>query len=339
MEKGHTKIWKINDVNDQAIEEAAVFLKAGILVAFPTETVYGLGADARNEQAVSEIFKAKGRPEDNPLIVHVGDKSSVDPWVKEIPNHAEKLMRTFWPGPLTIILPVGKGLARNVTAGLETVGVRVPDHPVGRALLQEAKIPVAAPSANRSGRPSPTSAEHVRTDLDGRIAGILDGGTTGVGVESTVIDCSLPTPMILRPGGVTRAEIEQVIGAVEVAGSLEKNEPPRSPGMKYKHYAPETEVWLVRDPEKIIELADQLKNEGQKVGFLVSNELAAEHELDELFLLGSRDHLEEVSQNLYRRLREIDTRDVDIVLAESFSTDGIGEALMNRLERAATEIK
>ena len=181
MEKGHTKIWKINDVNDQAIEEAAVFLKAGILVAFPTETVYGLGADARNEQAVSEIFKAKGRPEDNPLIVHVGDKSSVDPWVTEIPNHAEKLMRTFWPGPLTIILPVGEGLARNVTAGLETVGVRVPDHPVGRALLLEAKIPVAAPSANRSGRPSPTSADHVRTDLDGRIAGILDGGTTGVG--------------------------------------------------------------------------------------------------------------------------------------------------------------
>ncbi|MBR7554096.1 L-threonylcarbamoyladenylate synthase [Allobacillus sp. GCM10007491] len=340
MEVNHTtKQWKIDTPEDHRLNEAADWLKDGKLVAFPTETVYGLGADARNDQAVKNIFEAKGRPADNPLIVHVGDVEAVSELVTEVPEHAKKLMETFWPGPLTIILPVGNQLASDVTAGLDTVGIRIPDHEIGRALLKAANIPVAAPSANRSGRPSPTSAAHVITDLNGRIDGVVDGGITGVGVESTVIDCSMETPMILRPGGVTREQIEDVIGPVGVTGKLAASEQPRSPGMKYKHYAPDTAVWLVREARNMAVIANQLKDQGKKVGYLVSLERAHEMNLEQPFILGSRENIDEITQQLYQKLREIDEHDYDVVLAESFSKKGIGEALMNRLERAASEIK
>ncbi|MGM8215006.1 L-threonylcarbamoyladenylate synthase [Bacillaceae bacterium W0354] len=339
-----TKLWKLNHSDEitfqQYIKEITAMLQAGKVVAFPTETVYGLGADATNEQAVKQIFQAKGRPSDNPLIAHVGDRGQVNDYVTEIPSHAKKLMDEFWPGPLTIILPSNGQLAKNVTAGLSTVGMRMPDHPHALAILQAVDRPIAAPSANRSGKPSPTTAEHVWLDLNGRIDGIVDSGKTGVGVESTVIDCSIGPPMILRPGGVTREEIEAIIGPVAIAKSeLEKNEAPRSPGMKYKHYAPDAPVWMVKgDAEKMRRLAEQLQADGLKVQFLISKERAQELELEDAIVIGSRHDLNEITMNLYDSLRKVDTLKVDLVLAESFSNKGIGEALMNRLERAADKI-
>ncbi|MGP4072327.1 L-threonylcarbamoyladenylate synthase [Piscibacillus sp. B03] len=333
----HTDVWKIDTLPDTQIEEAANQLKEGQTVAFPTETVYGLGADATNEQAVQAIFDAKGRPADNPLIVHIGSTDVLEKYVTHIPERASKLMDAFWPGPLTIILPSNGTLAKNVTAGLETVGLRMPDHPIALALLKTSELPVAAPSANRSGKPSPTTADHVYHDLNGRIAGIVDGGRTGVGVESTVIDCTLDRPMILRPGGVTQSDIEAVIGAVDIAPSkVKKDEQPRSPGMKYKHYAPDAPIWIVRGG------ADRMKNVAEEVAgrvtFLVSQERADELGVNDALILGSRDDLSSITSNLYDALRQIDQMDTDLVLAESFSKDGIGEALMNRLERAATKV-
>ncbi|HBB5410576.1 TPA: threonylcarbamoyl-AMP synthase, partial [Listeria monocytogenes] len=232
--------WNINNQqsNQVIFQEAAKLLRSGECVAFPTETVYGLGADATNQAAVQKIYEAKGRPSDNPLIVHIARREQMDPFVASYPVKAIQLMEKFWPGPLTVILPLKKdSLATNVSAGLSTVGVRMPEHPVSLALIDAANIPVAAPSANRSGKPSPTTASHVIEDLDGKIAGIIDGGATGVGLESTVIDCSLDIPVILRPGGVTKEQIEQIIGPVDIAtNNTKETEKPKAPGMKYTHY-------------------------------------------------------------------------------------------------------
>lgn len=221
----HTNMWVVDNVVERKkyypqLQEAAKLLRENEAIAFPTETVYGLGANAMNDEAIAKIFEAKGRPSDNPLIVHIGTKSQLDGIVKEIPPVAEKLMEHFWPGPLTIILPRKEGISEKVTAGLHTVGVRMPDHPVALALIEEANVPVAAPSANRSGRPSPTLASHVYEDLNEKIAGIVDGGATGVGVESTVIDCTSAVPTILRPGGITKEQLEAVIGTVSLDPAL-----------------------------------------------------------------------------------------------------------------------
>ncbi|MFD2638549.1 L-threonylcarbamoyladenylate synthase [Piscibacillus salipiscarius] len=322
------------------INEAAELLMSGQTVAFPTETVYGLGADATNEQAVQAIFDAKGRPADNPLIVHIGQADLIKKYVTHKPETASKLMDAFWPGPLTIILPSNGTLAKNVTAGLDSVGIRMPDHPVALELLKTCQLPVAAPSANRSGKPSPTTADHVAHDLTGRIAGIVDGGKTGVGVESTVIDCTIDKPMILRPGGVTKSDIEAVIGPIDVASSkVKRDEQPRSPGMKYKHYAPDAPIWIVRgDASQMRKVADEAAERGESVQVLVSKERANELGFSDAVILGSRSDLTGITSNLYDALRQIDDLDVDLVLAESFSKEGIGEALMNRLERAATRI-
>ncbi|RPF54096.1 L-threonylcarbamoyladenylate synthase [Aquisalibacillus elongatus] len=330
-----TQLWTLEQI-DQAAEQ----LTKGQTVAFPTETVYGLGADATNEQAVEAIFQAKGRPSDNPLIVHIGSRNVLSDYVRDIPDHAQKLMDAFWPGPLTIILPSNGKLAQNVTAGLDTVGMRMPNHPHALELLKACSLPVAAPSANRSGKPSPTTAEHVYYDLNGRIAGIVDGGKTGVGVESTVLDCSSENPMILRPGGITRSDIESVIGPVDVAPAMiEKNEAPRSPGMKYKHYAPDAPIWIVRgSAENMKRVADEAKREGKTVQFLVSEERAQELGVDDALVLGSRHQPEVLTSHLYDRLRQVDQIEADLILAESFSEKGIGEALMNRLERAASKV-
>ncbi len=249
-------------------------------------------------------------------------------------------MDAFWPGPLTIILPSNGTLAKNVTAGLDSVGIRMPDHPVALELLKTCQLPVAAPSANRSGKPSPTTADHVAHDLTGRIAGIVDGGKTGVGVESTVIDCTIDKPMILRPGGVTKSDIEAVIGPIDVASSkVKRDEQPRSPGMKYKHYAPDAPIWIVRgDASQMRKVADEAAERGESVQVLVSKERANELGFSDAVILGSRSDLTGITSNLYDALRQIDDLDVDLVLAESFSKEGIGEALMNRLERAATRI-
>ncbi|MET3684152.1 L-threonylcarbamoyladenylate synthase [Alkalibacillus flavidus] len=325
-------------VHEDAIQEAAMTLKQGDTVAFPTETVYGLGADATNEDAVGKIFTAKGRPADNPLIAHVGRRDVVYDYVTNVSPQAEQLMDAFWPGPLTLIMPAQTTLASNVTAGLTTVGFRMPDHPVALALLQAADIPVAAPSANRSGKPSPTAAEHVLHDLDGRINEVVDGGKTGVGVESTVIDMTLGVPMILRPGGVTRADIEAVIGPVDVAPSLQDDVAPRSPGMKYKHYAPDCPIWIVTgETDAMQRVAYELAQDGKRVGFLVSDERAKELATNDVFTLGSKGDLIAVTSHLYDRLRQIDMSDYDVILAEAFSKEGIGTAFMNRLEKAASK--
>ncbi len=327
--------------NDESITDAAKLLKAGEVVAFPTETVYGLGADATNPVAVAKIFEAKGRPSDNPLIVHVANEQQISRYVTTISSTAKQLIAAFMPGPLTIILPSNGTIADNVTAGLGTVGIRIPDHPAARALIAEADLPIAAPSANLSGKTSPTSAIHVFQDLNGKIAGILDGGQTGVGVESTVIDCTSTIPRILRPGGVTRAQMEAVLGqAIEDAYTESASMTPIAPGMKYKHYEPDVPLILVDgEPTFFQEQIDMYQKDGKKVGALVSEELAPLIRTDQLQMCGSTEDLTTVAAQLYQSLRAFKATEVDLILAEFFPEEGVGQAIMNRLKKAASYIE
>ena len=321
------------------LEKAANLLKQNEVVAFPTETVYGLGANALSDNAVEKIFEAKGRPSDNPLIVHIAELSQLEEIVTFIPEKAKILMNTFWPGPLTIIFNRKPNvLSEKVTAGMETVGIRMPDHPIALQIIHQSKLPIAAPSANRSGRPSPTIAEHVLEDLDGRIAGIVNGGDTGVGVESTVIDCTQEIPMILRPGGVSKEEIEQVIGEIALDPGLENKNiiRPKSPGMKYTHYAPDAPVYLVDGTTNFLqELVRNKQNDGMKVGVIATEETQKEYVADAVISCGKRGDLHSVAHSLYDTLRAFNNLDVDIIFAETFPLDGIGLAIMNRLEKAA----
>lgn len=341
-----TKYIKVNLVNPEAklLEEGGLILRRGGLVAFPTETVYGLGANALDGQAVQGIFQAKGRPADNPLIVHVAGREAVGSLVKEVPGVAGELMDAFWPGPLTIILPVGKQVPVEVTAGLDTVAVRMPRHPVALGLIRAAGVPVAAPSANTSGRPSPTTAQHVLNDLEGQIDMVLDGGPAGVGVESTVLDLTAPVPMVLRPGGVTPEELSLVLGNVDVdpqARSVNQREGrPRSPGMKYTHYAPRARLLIVEGQAeavavKINELAREYRNRGRRVGILSYEESADFTNIGEVILVGRRAQPETVAAKLYAALRRFDETDVDLILAEGIADCGVGLAVMNRLRKAA----
>ncbi|MGP4038903.1 L-threonylcarbamoyladenylate synthase [Gracilibacillus sp. D59] len=324
------------DASKQSLVKAAQLLNNQEVVAFPTETVYGLGADATSEVAVSKIFKAKGRPADNPLIVHVHHPSQIKHYVTEISTMAQTLIDHFMPGPFTIILKSNGTVADTVTAGLDTVAIRVPDHKIGRALIQEANLPLAAPSANLSGKPSPTTAEHVYQDLNGRIAGIIDGGATGVGLESTVVDATGDIPVILRPGGVTKQEIEDVAGTVELTGSL-KEKQPKSPGMKYNHYEPDAPLVLI-DGDQIFfqKHINSYQQEGKKVGVIASKPLVNLLQADISYSCGNRDDLSEVATNLYYALRYFNDTNVDIILAETYPQVGIGDAIMNRLTKAAT---
>ncbi|TCJ81324.1 UNVERIFIED_ORG: translation factor SUA5 [Bacillus cereus] len=338
----HTNMWVVDNVVERnkyypQLQEAAKLLRENEAIAFPTETVYGLGANAMNDEAIAKIFEAKGRPSDNPLIVHIGTKSQLDGIVKEIPPVAEKLMEHFWPGPLTIILPRKEGISEKVTAGLNTVGVRMPDHPVALALIEEANVPVAAPSANRSGRPSPTLASHVYEDLNEKIAGIVDGGATGVGVESTVIDCTSDVPTILRPGGITKEQLEAVIGTVSLDPALkDEKEKPKSPGMKYTHYAPKAPLSIVEGSREFIQrLVDEKKEEGFKVGVLTTEEYQLVYNADVILSCGVRSDLASVATKLYDVLRTFDASEVDVIFSESFPNEGIGNAIMNRLTKAA----
>ncbi|MGR9633261.1 L-threonylcarbamoyladenylate synthase [Bacillus cereus] len=338
----NTNMWVVDNVVERKkyypqLQEAAKLLRENEAIAFPTETVYGLGANAMNDEAIAKIFEAKGRPSDNPLIVHIGTKSQLDGIVKEIPPVAEKLMEHFWPGPLTIILPRKEGISEKVTAGLHTVGVRMPDHPVALALIEEANVPVAAPSANRSGRPSPTLASHVYEDLNEKIAGIVDGGATGVGVESTVIDCTSAVPTILRPGGITKEQLEAVIGTVLLDPALkDEKEKPKSPGMKYTHYAPKAPLSIVEGSREFIQrLVDEKKEEGFKVGVLTTEEYQHVYNADVVLSCGVRSDLASVATKLYDVLRTFDASEVDVIFSESFPNEGIGNAIMNRLTKAA----
>jgi L-threonylcarbamoyladenylate synthase len=310
---------------EETYSQAVEILENGEVVAFPTETVYGLGAVAADEEAVDKIFKAKGRPADNPLIVHVDSKETAMEYAVNVTRKAEKCMEAFWPGALTLILNAKPDtFAANVTAGLDTVGIRVPNHPVALNLLRQLKMPVAAPSANTSGKPSPTLAEHVYHDMAGKIPLILDGGPTTIGIESTVLDMTCEPPCILRPGEVTKEQIEEVIGMVRSSSDIQGNAP-KSPGMKYAHYAPEAPVYLIEEEVRLIEMAiDHVHNEGKKVAVL-SHHAFPRADFD--FPLSA--------ETLYDCLRKCDMIDVDIILAAVSSDKQKDGAILNRLEKAA----
>lgn len=323
-----THIAAVNSI--KAYEQAATLLQDGQLVAFPTETVYGLGAIATNAKAVAAIFEAKGRPSDNPLIVHIGTKQAVEQYCTNVSTLAKQCMASFWPGPLTLVMQAKPNmLATNVTAGLSTVGVRMPDHPVALQLLQTVNAPVAAPSANRSGKPSPTRASHVYDDLVGRIPLILDGGRTGIGLESTVLDVTQHPPVILRPGGVTKEMLEQVIGEVKEAKLTDAPEAPRAPGMKYTHYAPNAPVYLIEEStEKITAALTELAHE--RVALIAPASCTVQAPI-RISLGESAD----IAVNLYDALRECDKTDATMILVTATTTEGVGTAIMNRLEKAA----
>ena len=324
---------------------ASEILKGGGLVAFPTETVYGLGANALDREAVLSIFAAKGRPADNPLIVHIHDRKQLEP-LCDVPERALPLMDAFWPGPLTILCNRKPVIPDQVTAGLPTVAVRMPSHPVALAMLQACGLPIAAPSANSSGRPSPTTAAHVLEDMNGKIPLIIDGGMCDVGVESTVLDLCHGEPVILRPGGVTREMICSVLNCdVAVAGSvlrpLRENEQALSPGMRYRHYAPKAVVTLVRGPEDhVVPLLEKLCHEQQAQGKKSCVLCFSEH----VSLLsgcnphdiGSFSSPDEIAHRLFDILRRLDKEGMEMVFSEVVPPEGVGLAVMNRLGRAAS---
>ena len=309
------------------IEEATDLLINDEIVAIPTETVYGLAADARSDIAVSKIFKAKGRPSDNPLIVHVGDITQIDKLVIDVSESARLLMDYFWPGPLTIILKSTGSVSKLVTAGLETIGLRIPSHKTTLELLRTSGIPLAAPSANISGKPSPTSADHVRDDMEGRISGIIDGGECHIGLESTVIDMTNDAPIILRPGGISKEQIESVIGHIDISNG--SSEHPKSPGMKYAHYSPDASVYIVKGGvEHFSKMILEFKSQNLKVGVLCLDGTKEKYEIAHVVK-----GIEGKGKNLYSALREFDVHDIDVVLCELFNNT----AVMNRLLKASEE--
>lgn len=332
-----------NQIEEQVIEEAGEILKSGGLVAFPTETVYGLGADALNEEAARKTYEAKGRPSDNPLIVHIARLSYLDKIVKDIPKKAVDLAGMFWPGPLTMIFEKSGLVPYGTTGGLETVAVRMPDDAAARALIVAGGGYISAPSANTSGRPSPTSAKHVEEDMDGRIDMILDGGSVDIGVESTIVDMTVTPPMILRPGAITKEMLEGVIGEVQVDAALlseSSEEAPKAPGMKYRHYAPKAQLKIVQgtlrdEVHAIKQLAYGKYREGKKVGIIASAETFSQYTTGLVKNIGTRENQVSIAKNLYKILREFDEEDVNYIYSESFAIDGIGQAIMNRLEKAA----
>ncbi|MDD4898288.1 MAG: L-threonylcarbamoyladenylate synthase [Methanocellales archaeon] len=322
------------------IRIAADVIRKGGLVAFPTETVYGIGADALKSEAVASIFRAKNRPADNPIIVHVADREEVYKLTKDVPMTAEELMDFFWPGPLTLVLKKSEIVPYVTTGGLETVALRMPDHRVPLALIAESGVPIAAPSANPAGKPSPTNARHVMEDLGSKVDIILDGGPTRVGVESTVLDLTTSKPKILRPGGITAEELVDLLGAIDVAGIKMELEVAPSPGMKHKHYAPNSDMIVVEGEDfdiltrKVQELADEHRQGGKRVGIMATSE-SPRYDADIVKVVGSRADLRTVARNLFEILRGFDEAKVDMIIAEGVETKGIGLAIMDRLERAA----
>jgi L-threonylcarbamoyladenylate synthase len=342
-----TILLKVNSQNPETekIRIAADFIRKGGLVAFPTETVYGLGADALNAEAVLALFKAKKRPLDNPPIVHVCNVKDVHGLAMEIPTKAEKLMKAFWPGPLTLIFKRSAAVPDVTVAGLDTIAVRMPRHNVALALIRESGCPISAPSANLAGKPSPTTAIHVIEDLDGRIDAVLDAGPTVIGVESTVLDLTVDPPQILRPGGTPYESLKKTLGRVELNPAVIAEEPitiekARSPGLKHKHYAPDADVIVVDGKpsaviDKINELATFHMRRGSRVGILCTDETAEHYTADVVKTLGSRNDLSGVARNLFGLLREFDLDRVDVIIAESVPTEGLGLAVMNRLRKAS----
>jgi len=334
------------NIDQNVIEEAADILRKGGLVAFPTETVYGLGANGLDENACRKIYEAKGRPSDNPLILHIGEREQLDRIAEEIPDCAEMIMDAFWPGPITIIFKKKSIVPDSVTGNFGTVAVRFPSNKIARSLINAADLPIAAPSANTSGKPSPTRASHVLFDMDGKIDMIIDGGAAKFGLESTIIDVSGDVPTVLRPGAITLEMLEDVLGYVELDPALsgaQVKAAPKAPGMKYTHYSPNAKVILVRgEKEKVIEkinsLVEERKKEGLKTGVMATDEDAERYNAHIVLSLGSRKNEEEIGSNLFKVLRKFDYLGADIVYSEVFDETGEGAAIMNRLKKAAGNV-
>ncbi len=330
--------------NIEQINKAADIIKNGGLVAFPTETVYGLGADGLNKRAVKSIYEAKGRPSDNPLILHISSLDEINGLVGEIPEKALPLMEKFWPGPLTLIFKKSEAVPYETTGNLDTVAIRFPVNKIARLLIRQSGVPIAAPSANTSGKPSPTRASHVEFDLNGKIEMILDGGACEYGIESTILDVSTKTPCLLRPGSITKEEIEKEIGPIDVDkavyAKIGADEKPKAPGMKYTHYSPLATVKIVRgDREKmtakINELALLAKSEGKKVGILATEENKDKYPNFDVLVLGSVKDGKQIASNVFKMLRKSDSRGFDTVLCEGFPDKGLWLSVMNRLRKAA----
>ena len=333
-----------SDSDEQIYERASKILRSGGLVAFPTETVYGLGADALDKDASAKIYAAKGRPSDNPLIVHIADKKALYELSSDVNEWALKAAEVFWPGPLTMILKKKDIVPDSITGGLPTVAVRMPSHPVAARLIKKSGVYIAAPSANISGKPSPTKAEHVIHDMNGRIDMIISDDTVDIGVESTIIDLSGSVPVILRQGYITWQQLADVFGEVEVdpavTGSVADGIVPKAPGMKYKHYSPDAKVVIVmgetgRVADKINELTAQRHEEGASVGVMAVSENVGMYNADMVVDMGSRCDEAEAAKKLFSALRSFDDKRIEYVYSESFPTDNVGQAVMNRLIKAA----
>lgn len=345
-----TKVWKVSDSGNfteeerEHLKEAAEILKRGDLVAFPTETVYGLGANALDESAAKKIYAAKGRPSDNPLIAHISDLEMIEPLISYFPEKGRRLAEAFWPGPMTMIFPKSEIVPYGTTGGLDTVAIRMPSDPVAAELIRLAGVPVAAPSANTSGRPSPTMAEHVYQDMNGKIDMILDGGPVGIGVESTIVDVTGEIPMLLRPGAITMEMLRETVGEVEIdpaiVGPMSADMRPKAPGMKYRHYAPKAELTLVEgETEAVVRrinaLAREKLQEGCRVGIICTEETRSCYPGGMVRSIGERAKEETVAHNLYAVLREFDDLGAEYIFSEGFPEDNLGQAIMNRLNKAA----
>lgn len=348
----NTKLLKVHPdpsqvKNHPGLVEGGRILREGGLVAFPTETVYGLGANGLNPDAVKKIYQAKGRPADNPLILHIADFNKVEQLVAKIPDQAEFLIQQFWPGPLTLVLKKRDCIPSIVTGGLDTVAIRMPSHPIAQELILQAGVPIAAPSANRSGKPSPTLAKHVIADLSGKVEMIIDGGSSEKGIESTVLDMSQADPVLLRPGSISYEELKVYLHnltfdlGIEDRTDQTKDLIPRSPGMKYRHYSPEAELLIITGSRDRVEqkLRELVLSSQKKLGLLISSETAQNLKNESIStvvkILGNRGDFEEMAMRLFQLLREFDEDGVELILVEGQPSSGLGLALMNRLNKAA----
>ncbi len=344
----NTEVIQIDENNidkdaQSALERAGSILKEGGLVAFPTETVYGLGGDALNPESSKKIYAAKGRPSDNPLIVHVADMESVSGIVKEIPEAARKLSDAFWPGPLTMIMNKSDKVPYETTGGLDTVAIRMPNNKIALELIRQSGGYIAAPSANTSGRPSPTVARYCVEDLSGKIEMIIDGGQVGIGLESTIVDLTSGTPMILRPGYITKEMLSEVLGTVDIDRTIidgNSKERPKAPGMKYRHYAPKGELTIVEGAQDdvvayINDRARAARAEGKRVGVIGTDATKSLYVADVVKSVGNRQKEATIAHELFKVLREFDDENMDVMFSESFDDSGIGQAIMNRLLKAA----
>ena len=340
-----TKLFSINpnEMDREALHKAGQIIKDGGLVAFPTETVYGLGGDALNKQSSQKIYAAKGRPSDNPLIVHICCMEDLEKIVKEIPDKAKALAEAFWPGPLTMIFEKSDVVPFETTGGLSTVAVRMPKDPIALSFIKESGGFVAAPSANISGKPSPTLAKYVMEDMSGRIEAVIDGGEAVIGLESTIVDLTGEIPMILRPGYITKEMLLAVLEKVDEDKTMmhgDTGEKPKAPGMKYRHYAPKGSLTIISGTGKsVVERINQLTYEAmeqkKKTGVIATAENVAFYKADVIKNAGNRDNEETIAKELYRILREFDDEEVEVIYSEAFDESGIGQAIMNRLLKAA----